>query len=138
RAGDWCVAYIPSSRFYAIGKVIQPRKQPTCTDNIARTLRDERHLHFSGIVRYTDSQDAFYEDFTDEWTVQSNNYRCHACRGNPGQLESWKYPQRIAVEGWECLRTSGVKVKGLKSLRLAAFQITKPFFDDVRTALCGR
>ena len=144
-SGDWCVAYLPSpARFYAIGEVIKPRKSLTLTDNIARTLREERHLHFSQTVQYTDSEgDAFYEDFTEDWYIPLNNPRCRACRTDPEVRERCKYAQRIDVEQWKCRRDEGVRMIGLQNGRLeniglAAFRISKEFFDEVKASLCGR
>src|SRR5262245_54724176 len=47
--GDWIVAYLPESTFYAVGEVIEPRvrprhtNQPNHQDSISRTVSEHRH-----------------------------------------------------------------------------------------------
>jgi hypothetical protein len=80
RPGDMCAAYLRGSRFFATGKVIEPRQtRTTHQDTISRTLRQRHHVHFAGTVSYTDTAGAFYEDFTDEWGVRGYNHLCSAC-----------------------------------------------------------
>ena len=144
RAGDWCVAYLKHSRFYAIGKVTSPRKQRIHQDTFERTQRDHRHIYLDGTVAYGNAEDAFYEDFTDEWDLPLNNPICASCKAHRGQRnEVWQYPQRIDVEKWEHWVQKGVPLKGLDkavrsisgSYRIAAFKIPRFFFDKIRTTL---
>ena len=52
KAGDFLVAYVPSNRFYAVGKVRTPRKECTQDDTIERVTNDHTH-NDTGVVRYT-------------------------------------------------------------------------------------
>ncbi len=139
QVGDWLVAYLPNSTFYAIGEVIEPRDRPQHSgaarhaDTVARTVRDHCHLFLGGVVRYIDTP-ALYEDFTDPW-------RCPAGETTENQPAMWEYPQRIDVRQWECVVPSGVQVGGLAEVtqfpafRRAAFEIPEPFFAAVADAL---
>jgi hypothetical protein len=79
RPGDWCAAYLRGSRFYALGKVIEPRKPKDHVDDLERTRRERGHKYLEGIVYYRDAAGAFYEDFTDEWIVKGLSYLCRYC-----------------------------------------------------------
>lgn len=135
KPGDWLVAYLPNNRFYAIGKVIEPRSrdrhcdQPHHEDTIQRTVHDHNHIFRSGVVRYTDAY-ALYEDFTDPWNHAVINQSSQ-------QYEVWLYPQRIDVKEWKYILRSGIEVHGLAEAvkfpkyRCAAFQIPEPFFEKI-------
>jgi hypothetical protein len=139
KPGDWLVAYMRGSRFFAIGEVTEPRRrnrhrgQPPQEDTICRTKGEHRHRFLSGIVRYEDAP-VFYEDFTDTWNRPVTN-------ALSGQTEVWRYPQRIDVGEWCHVVPSGVKVEGLAEavpfprFRLAVFEIPEDFFDEVRARL---
>ena len=135
KPGHWLVAYLPGNRaitgnpFYAIGKVVTPRRLKTAhdhTDTIEGYLkRQKSHEHSTGYVYYTS---VFYEDFTDKWI-------------DPGDKIS-RYPQRIDVEGWLQYVPEGVLVPGLNLVPRhktvnAVFEIDKAFFDRIRGALTG-
>lgn len=141
--GDWLVAYLPSSRFFAVGQAIVRRQRsghlnaPVHRDTIKRTTAEHGHVHLEGIVHYTDAG-VLYEDFTDTWNLP--------IKANPdsGLPEIWTYPQRIDVEKWEHIVDEGVQVQGLAeaagfpAYRRAAFSIPQPFFETVRAALRRR
>jgi hypothetical protein len=139
--GDWCVAYLRHRRFYAIGQVITPRKRCIHQDEVQRTLNQRCHIYLEGIVEYTDSAGAFYEDFTDDWNLPLNNPHCSNCQNRPRQRkELWRYSQRIDVKKWQYQVLEGVCMPGLSkasphSYRAAAFPITEQFFSIVRKAL---
>jgi hypothetical protein len=142
RPGDWLAAYLPHQRFYAVGRVIRPRKQGTYRDTIRRTLGQRGHIHLAGaVVEYTDACGAFYEDFTDKWRLSLNNPRCASCCAHPNRRdEIWPYPQRVDVAEWQHLRTQGVRVPGiaraaLSSYRCSAFPVTAGFFQAITDAL---
>ncbi len=130
KPGDWLVAYLRGSTFYAVGEVINPPNNPDQQDTIARTTEKHKHIHKDGIVKYNDSN-AMYEDFTDEWRTPIDS------RYN----KAWEYPQRINVDKWKYVVNDGVKVKGLAQVvkfptyRFAVFEIPEKFFIEVQTAL---
>ncbi len=137
--GDWCVAYLPPRRFFAIGEVIEPRKRerhlnkPIHQDSIERTIREHRHLYFDGVIYYVES-DVLYEDFTDDWNITFPK---------DGRLETYKYPQRIDVEEWLHAVPSGIRLRGLRDAasnrqRDVVFEIDQDFFDTVRRELVVR
>jgi hypothetical protein len=126
-AGDWFVAYLKRSTFYAIGKVITPRRPQTAhdfTDTIEHYLQEKNsHKHNTGYIYYTP---VLYEDFTDKWSRPDDN--------------RMRYPQRIDVERWEHYVSDGVLVKGLNRIKLyelqnAAFAIPKSLFDLIAIKL---
>ncbi len=101
KPGDWCVAYLKGSKFYAIGKAISPRKKMTHQDTVQRTLggtpvTERRHLYYDGVVYYADAAGAFYEDHGDTFAVtwSSSDYE-------QAPLETYSYPQRIDVDKWQ-------------------------------------
>src|SRR5579871_1101329 len=53
--GDWCAAYLPGNRFYAIAKVVRPRKPSTYQDTLARMQAERRHIRFKGVTTFTDA-----------------------------------------------------------------------------------
>jgi hypothetical protein len=130
-AGDWLVAYLKPKTFYAVAEVIEPRErvwqcgQPVHEDSIERTVTEQTHRFLDGIVRYTPETRVFYDDFTDPWIEQR---------------EDWKYPQRIDVREWE-YKCAGVQVDGLAEAvafpvyRLAVFEIPESFLEIIRTRL---
>lgn len=138
-AGDWLVAYLKPKTFYAVGEVIEPRTrsrhfgQPIHEDTIERTVMEQTHRYFDGIVRYTSETSVFYEDFTDPWALSGIN-------SHSEQREDSKYSQRIDVREWEHA-CAGVQVDGMAEVvafplyRLAVFEIPKSFFDTIRAHL---
>jgi serine/threonine protein kinase len=146
KVGDWCVAYLSSqagggqtSNFYAIGKVIAPRKSATYQDTVARTLADERHRHLDGVVYYTDASGAFYEDHTDTWRFTYQDR---------GRLKEYSYPQRVDIDEWRyAWRDENgyvpVNLPGLDKaakrcrsfIKNAAVQINESFFRSIVDAL---
>jgi len=127
--GDWFVAYLKPQTFYAIGKVITPRRGKTdhdYTDTIGGYLdRQKSHDHCSGCVYYTP---VFYEDFTDKWRHPED--------------ELTRYPQRVDVEEWRYCVPGGVSVQGLNKippneLRLAVFALPKGYFQRIARELAG-
>lgn len=139
-AGDWLVAYLKRSMFYAVGEVIEPRQRPwhpsgpPHEDSIERTVTQGRHRFPDGVVRYTGETLVFYEDFMDPWDRPDiNRYG--------GQPENWKYPQRIDVQDWQHKRISGVNAGGLAQAapfplyRQTVFEIPQEFFERIRNCL---
>lgn len=129
KAGDKFVAYLPKSRFFAIGTVIEPRRAKSpedLTDSIEKYVKRKRsHDRKTGYVYYTP---VFYEDFTDKWRHPDNKLM--------------KYAQRIDVDQWKYFEPDGVTAKGLGKipvyeLHKAVFEIKKEFFDRIREALGG-
>ena len=158
KVGDFCAAYLKGCRFYAIGKVIAPRKTILQQDKFRRTREQKRHTYLTGTVGYEDAcgesgdetRIAFYEDFTDDWRLKLNNPHCSVCQNRPNQLiEVSSYPQRIDIENWmyqnenpENEDPEGVDMrgKGLQNAiigprRTAAFQVKKEFFKSVQKQL---
>jgi hypothetical protein len=136
-SGDWFVAFVPPSMFFAIRQVTKPRSRKRHTgaakhtDTVRRTIEEHSHLYLDGVVRYSDAP-PFYEDFTDQWT-------CPGSKRTENQPDVWRYPQRIDVREWEHAVPDGVQVSGLhdaaKFLRTAVFEITDTFFEVVATEL---
>ncbi|MDA7873803.1 hypothetical protein N9B17_01435 [Rhodopirellula sp.] len=128
--GDWLVAYIPSNRYFAVGRVRSPRKPATLRDSIERVINEREHNH-EGIVWYNS---AFYEDFTDP-------FRFHITNSYSKRPEEWQYNQRIDVEEWLHVKPDGITRKGLGSLkprphyRAAAFEIPRSFFQELKDDL---
>jgi hypothetical protein len=141
--GDWLVAYLARPpRFFAVGQVIEPRERardqghPRHEDTVERTTNEHRHLHFDGLVRYTDTP-AAYEDFTDPWDHRGANPRS-------GKEEVWRYPQRIDVRQWLHHVPGGVTVPGLNDvvgvgggMTRAAFVLPDDFYAQILQALRG-
>ncbi len=137
KPGDWLVAYLSVSTFYAIGEVARTdihrerhKDKPVRKDTIARTTSKKKHICNDGIVEYNDSN-AMYEDFTDKWRTPLDS-RCN---------KVWEYPQRIDVDEWKYVVRNGVKVDGIINkdnfpmcLR-AVFNIPEDDFKKVRKAL---
>lgn len=125
--GDRFAAYLKQNRFFATGTVMKPRHGKTSrdhTDTVEAYLNRKRsHDRKTGFVFYTP---IFYENFTDKWRI-------------PGEPLS-RWPQRIDVDEWRDLVPDGVVVKGLNKippgeLRVALFEISKDFFDEITEAL---
>ncbi|KAF5053503.1 hypothetical protein DSECCO2_397690 [anaerobic digester metagenome] len=139
KPGDWLVAYLPRSRFFAIGEVVSPRDRtryqgkPRYKDTVERTVRQHLHQYLQGVVNYTDAH-ALYEDFTDSWGRTVKNEKSQ-------RVERWKYPQRIDVAKWHGINPDGVAVKGLSKhvsvhkIQLAAFEIPRSFFYEIQSHL---
>lgn len=126
--GDWFVAYLPPSMFYAFGRVITPRRPKTVhdhADTIDNYLTQQRsHDHHSGCVYYTP---VFYEEFEDNWR-------------HPKNKTLW--PQRVDVDEWRDYVAKGVSVTGLSKLsplenRLSVTKITKSDFDRIAKKLAA-
>lgn len=132
-SGDWFVAYLPKKRtttgntFFAVGKVITPRrpKKPTDdTDTIEEYLKRRRsHDHKAGHVYYTS---VLYEDFTDRWRDPDN--------------EVSRYPQRIDIEEWLYQVPEGVSLPGLQEVPRhenvnAVFRIADTYFEEITAEL---
>jgi hypothetical protein len=132
KEGDWIVAYLKPQTFYAIGRVILPRRLKSpgeLTETVDDYLnRKSSHEHATGYVYYTS---VFYEDFSDPW-------------GRPDD-PLMKYPQRIDVDRWRSFVPDGVSVIGLKDVLLydlqnAVFRIDQPYFEQIKAELvaaCG-
>jgi hypothetical protein len=135
KPGHWFVAYLPGNRavsgnpFYAVGKVITPRRARTAhdpADTIQNYLKQQRsHDHDTGYVYYTP---VFYEDFKDKWV-------------DPNDKIS-RYAQRVDVDRWLHFVPEGVSVKGLNLVTRhktvnAVFEIDRDFFDGIKGALAG-
>ena len=135
KPSHWFAAYLPGSRavtgnpFYAVGKVVTPRRAKTAhdpADTIQGYLQRQRsHDHDTGYVYYTP---VFYEDFTDKWV-------------DPNDKIS-RYAQRVDVDRWLYFVPEGVSVKGLNLVPRhmtvnAVFEIDKDFFDRIKGALAG-
>lgn len=125
--GDWFVAYLKKNTFYAIGKVITPRRAKTThdvTDTIEEYLeRKQSHMYSKGCVYYTP---VFYEDFTDKWRDPGNSLQ--------------RYAQRIDVDQWLHYVPAGVSVKGLNKIAVpeiqkAVFEIPKSLFESISKTL---
>ena len=127
--GDWVVAYLKTNTFYAIAKVITPRRPKTIRDH-ADTIENyleqkNSHEHKTGFVYYTP---VLYENFSDKWRP-------------PGDSRS-RYPQRIDVDQWQKYVPDGISVQGLSKiplyeLQLAVFGIPKSFFDTIAEKLAS-
>ncbi len=136
-AGDWLLAYLKPSTFYAIGEVVEPRVFGSLSgqfiiDTVDRTTKENRHLHFDGIVRYSDAP-AFYENHSDTWKLRG---------AVDGSGPAWfDYAQRIDVEKWLHYYQHGVTLGGLATVapfpeyRKAYFRISSEYFDTVADAL---
>ena len=134
--GDWILAYLSGSAFFAIGQICAPRDskgKTVHTDTVRRTVKEARHLHFDGVVRYADAP-AFYEDFTDHWKLSLDPPR-------QGQPPDWLYPQRIDVARWDNVVPDGIEMTGLAAAaplpeyRKPIFQVDAEFFHDVAEEL---
>jgi hypothetical protein len=129
---DLCVAYLRPNTFYAIGRVIPPRKGKTDDDTVERTIQQRSHLYTQGVVYYADAR-ALYEDFDDPWSIMSPHQET-------GQMERYPYAQRVDVDGWQYARKSpkggayiGKIVRDLPQavtsfIQHAAFSIEPAFF----------
>ena len=134
KVGHLLVAYLKRNRFFAIGRVRRPRKRTTDTDTIKRVVHDRmrNHHNFKGVVQYTDSKDlALYEDFTDSFKIRR--------RREWGEIEHWRYNQRIDVDKWEYRVDAGVQPErsGLREvnpndIRCAVFPIKKQILDRIK------
>jgi hypothetical protein len=137
--GDWILAYLTGNNFFAVGKVRRTKrfanKSNTTihTDEVARTVKELCHLHFDGIVRYPDAP-AFYEDFTDQWSLPS-------VESHEKVPASYPYAQRIDVVQWENVVGGGLRLPGLAAAakfpeyRKPIFEIDARFFARVRAEL---
>jgi hypothetical protein len=128
KPNHWFVAYLKPSTFFAVGKVIKPRRAKTAqdhTNSIATYLEQKRsHRQATGYVYYTS---VFYENFTDKWTLPADPLM--------------RYPQRIDVDQWRCYVPNGITREGLLGkvppyeLQKAVFEITKSDFEAITREL---
>jgi hypothetical protein len=125
--GDWFIAYLKKNRYFAIGKVREPRRLQTPDDptkTIAAYLADERsHNYKTGYIYYTP---VFYENFSDEWRHPRH--------------KPTRYPQRIDVEEWQYFIPEGIIEGGLqpfvrKNPHLAVVRVDRPFFLRIKKRL---
>ena len=130
--GDVLVAYLrrkgnPNRNgFFAIGRVIEPRKKATSKSSLEAYVAHKRsHDHKKGIIHYKDAP-ALYEDFDDTWRASFD--------------PNFRYAQRIDVDHWEFIKADGVP--WLKEMDLsvgvktkALFKLKKPWFDKIKAAL---
>ena len=126
--GDKFAAYLPTSRFFAVGTVITPRRARTPndrTDTISAYLQRRRsHDVKTGYVYYTP---VFYENFSDKWRTPDTRM---------------PFPQRIDVDEWQFYVPGGVVVSGLNAIKVfektkAAFEIPEELFQRVVNKLGG-
>jgi hypothetical protein len=138
KPGDRVVAYLPSSRFYAVGKVITPRRSVTHKDTVRAYVERQAPLFQDGIIYYTDAP-AFYEDYANQLELEVKNRRsCHS-----DMRETWNYNQRVDVQKWIHVVPDGVELNGLfkaatacaNTCRHAVFEIEKPFFQRIEKTL---
>jgi hypothetical protein len=138
KPGHWVVAYLPSSTFYAVGKVIKPRRPMDHKDAVEKYVGRQGPLFQDGIIYYTDAP-AFYEDYANQLELEVENRRsCH-----PDPREIWNYNQRVDVQKWINVVPDGVIEHGLleaattcaNTCRNAVFEIEKPFFKKIETSL---
>lgn len=130
QVGDFLVAYLSRARtpngFFAIGRVIAPRKKPNHVGKVEDYIRSKQSHEFSkGIIHYIDAP-AFYEDFNDEWRLSDNSLN--------------RYPQRLDVERWNLVCETGVPWLreinvGPSQQRRALFQIKKSWYTKIAKLL---
>lgn len=137
--GDWLIAYLSGNRFFAVGRVVEPKRRdwqisaPEHFDTVERTVRQGHHLFFDGIVRYRDAP-AFYEDFTDEWNHPRREF-------GPDEPDFWPYAQRIDVAEWQHVVPDGLNLSGLATAaplplyRRPLFPVDDKFFARVLESL---
>ena len=140
--GDTLVAYLKGSMFFAIGRVVEPRKLSCLpasklqVDSIKRTTakNEKCHQYLSGLVKYRDAP-AFYDDFTDKWHLDTKHH-------GPDAPPFLPYAQRIDIDEWKYEVEGGVVVHGLADVvafpryRQPLFEIRdKKFFKRIENAL---
>jgi len=130
QVGDYLVAYLSRKRspngFFAIGKVIAPRKKRNNIGKIEDYVGKKKSHEFSkGVIHYSDAP-AFYEDFDDKW--------------RPSDAPLSRYAQRIDVEHWDFVCETGVPwlsdiAVGPSQQQRALFQIKKSWFNKIVKSL---
>ena len=130
QVGDFLVAYLSRKRrpngFFAIGKVVAPRKKPNHVSTVEGYVsRKQSHGFSKGVIHYSDAP-AFYEDFNDKW------------RPNDDSLS--RYAQRIDVESWSFVCEAGAPWLseidvGPSQQQRALFQIKKSWFGKIVKSL---
>lgn len=137
RIGDIFVAYLKKEQFFAIGRVIAPRRGMAQSDqdgDIEEYVTKKRsHDIRAGRVLYTD---VFYEDFDDKWRNKRD--------------PSAKYAQRIDVDDWKQAVPEGVFIPGILGasgdfsgmekvpvyqIQNACFPLSKEQFDVINSRL---
>lgn len=127
--GDCIVAYLKKNRYFAVGRVRNPRHVKSASDVTSETKRylevQRSHDHKNKYVFYEDAP-VLYEDFTDKWR-------------HPGDKLS-RYAQRIDVEEWQHIAPEGIEMKGLQKFilkmpHLAVTKIDEPFFRGIEAQL---
>jgi hypothetical protein len=130
--GDVLVAYLRKkgnpnrNGFFAIGRVIEPRKKATSKSSLEAYVANKRsHDHKKGIIHYKDAP-ALYEDFDDTWRASFDR--------------NFRYAQRIDVDRWEHIKGDGVPWFREMDLPVGAktkalFGLKKPWFDRIKNAL---
>ncbi len=124
--GDFLVAYLSRKRspngFFAIGKVIAPRKKPNHGSTVEAYVSSKQSHGFSkGVIHYSDAP-AFYEDFDDKW------------RPNDDSLS--RYAQELMSNAGIFVCETGVPwlseiAVGPNQQQRALFQIKKSWFDKI-------
>lgn len=130
--GDYLVAYLSRKRnpntngFFAVGKVIAPRKKSNRIGTVEDYVTQKQSHEFTkGVTHYSDAP-ALYEDLNDVWRPQNDSLS--------------RYAQRVDVDSWSYVCESGVPwlkeidVSLNEQLR-AVFQIKKSWFDKIVKSL---
>jgi|694.fasta_scaffold12389_14 hypothetical protein len=130
QVGDFLVAYLSRRRrpngFFAIGKVIAPRKKPNHIGIVEDYVsRKQSHEFSKGVIHYTDAI-AFYEDLSDKWRPKDDTLS--------------RYAQRIDVESWNLVCETGAPWLseidvGPSQQQRALFQIKKSWFRKIAKSL---
>jgi Domain of unknown function (DUF3883) len=130
QVGDFLVAYLSRKRrpngFFAIGKVIAPRKKPNHIGIVEDYVsRKQSHEFSKGVIHYTDAI-AFYEDLSDKWRPKDDTLS--------------RYAQRIDVESWNLVCETGAPWLseidvGPSQQQRALFQIKKSWFSKIAKSL---
>lgn len=130
--GDFLVAYLSRKKnpktngFFAVGKVISPRKKSNRFGTVEEYVtRKQSHEFSKGISHYSDAP-AFYEDFNDNWRPKDDSLS--------------RYAQRIDVESWSFACKAGVPWLteidvGPSQQQRAVFQIKKSWFNKIAKSL---
>lgn len=127
QAGDMLVAYLRTNTFYAVGKVVAPKRVATQSDTVD-TIGDylQRHRAYNtGYIYFTGT--VAYENHTDPWR-------------DPDPGWNAAYPVRIDVAEWEDRVQVGVEVKVINEISLplrqrAIFELTEEQFNRIVTRL---
>jgi hypothetical protein len=120
KEGDVLVAYLPTNRFFAYGKVIAPRLRAT-TPRVHDRIQDYVTRH-----RAYEDQLVFFDD--------AIAYENHTCRWRAPQGSS--YPVRIDVDDWQKYQPDGVVVSVVKEVPInqrifALFELSREQFERI-------